>query len=53
MVNDLFTKHANGIKIIVASRFEETAVYPIYPTGAKTVKQKNKKPAFTQLKFSF
>ena len=29
LVNELFTKHAAGIKIVVASRFEETPVYTI------------------------
>jgi phosphoribosyl 1,2-cyclic phosphodiesterase len=29
LVQELFDQHANGIKIIVASRFEETAVYRI------------------------
>jgi len=29
LVNDLFTAHANGVKIIVASRYEETRLYAI------------------------
>lgn len=34
LVKKLFTPHANGTQIIVASRFEETPVYTIsYPEG--------------------
>jgi hypothetical protein len=29
LVHELFTRHADGTKIVVASRFEETAVYKI------------------------
>jgi phosphoribosyl 1,2-cyclic phosphodiesterase len=32
---DLFHQHADGTKIILASRFEETAVYPINPSDAR------------------
>jgi cysteine sulfinate desulfinase/cysteine desulfurase-like protein len=29
LVHKLFNKHANGVKMIIASRYEETAVYNI------------------------
>ena len=29
LVNDLFSTHANGTRVIVASRYEETPVYAI------------------------
>lgn len=33
LVQELFTQHANGTRIIVASRFEESAVFHITPTA--------------------
>ncbi len=39
MVQQLFKNHANGIEIIVASRYEQTAVYAIqHPAGFGAVK---------------
>lgn len=35
LVHELFSQHANGTEIVVASRYEETAVYHI--TGSKVV----------------
>jgi len=35
LVHELFSRHANGTEIIVASRYEETAVY--YVTGAHSM----------------
>jgi hypothetical protein len=29
LVNDLFSKHANGTRIVVASRYEETQVFKV------------------------
>lgn len=37
LVYELFSKHANGTEIVVASRYEETAVYHI--TGSKIVEK--------------
>jgi len=37
LVHELFNKHANGTEIIVASRYEETAVY--YVNGAHAVQE--------------
>lgn len=34
LVQDLFNQHANGTEIVVASRYQETAVYRIIPTGS-------------------
>jgi len=35
LVQDLFDKHANGVQIIVASRYEETALYQINGSKSK------------------
>lgn len=40
LVQKLFTKHAGSTKIIVASRYEETAVYKITSEGLKQQKRK-------------
>jgi hypothetical protein len=29
LVHDLFTKHANGVRIVVASRYEETELFSV------------------------
>ena len=34
LVNELFTGHADGTKIIVASRYEESAVFTIHQSGS-------------------
>lgn len=52
LVQKVFDENAEGVKIIVASRFEETAVYHIY--GTDNVALKNKAPVFaSQMSFSF
>ncbi|CAL1519312.1 Ribonuclease BN [Chitinophaga sp. MM2321] len=33
LVQELFDEHANGVKIVVASRYAETAVFQIHATG--------------------
>jgi hypothetical protein len=33
LVKDLFRKHANGARIVVASRYEETEVFCIRDSG--------------------
>ena len=35
LVQELFDQHANGVQIVVASRFGETAVYRIIPTNSE------------------
>jgi phosphoribosyl 1,2-cyclic phosphodiesterase len=35
LVQQLFNQHANGIKIILASRYNETALYHIYNSNSK------------------
>jgi phosphoribosyl 1,2-cyclic phosphodiesterase len=37
LVEELFTRHADGVKMIVASRFQETAVYHITSTNEPIV----------------
>jgi phosphoribosyl 1,2-cyclic phosphodiesterase len=52
LVSDLFNSHANGTKIVVASRFEETAVYKVEGHGIKyNLSRPDVKPA--QLQFAF
>lgn len=52
LVQKLFNENADGVKMIVASRFEETAVYHIYANDNFT--SKNKKHVFaSQMSFSF
>ena len=36
LVKELFQKHADGTKIIVASRDQETEIYTIFPGGKIT-----------------
>lgn len=51
VVRRLFEPHANGVKVIIASRFEETPVYPISVSGLE-IKRQLFKPA-PQLAFAF
>ena len=41
LVEDLFTPHASGTKIIVASRYKETSVYTIGETTQNIIPKKN------------
>jgi len=50
MVHELFQKHANGIEIIVASRYAETEVYHI--NGSAVVAQKPVNAPAGQMQFS-
>ena len=52
LVEELFSEHAGGVKIIVASRFEETAVFHIYAGDNFNLKH-NKQVSCPQLSFSF
>ena len=52
LVKNLFEQHADGVKMIIASRFEETAVYQIQENSSvSTATQLNR--IQTQLEFSF
>ncbi len=52
LVQDLFDENCNGVKIIVASRYEQTAVYHI--KGADNYKvRSNRIVSASQLSFSF
>lgn len=50
LVKDLFTQHAGETQIIVASRFEETAVYQVIPAkeAATVVKRPTVPPVYIQ-----
>ena len=58
LVQQLFNEHAGDTQIIIASRFEETAVYQVKPAGDTAsipLPQKadvpvNFKPVYTQLR---
>lgn len=52
LVKKLFDEHAEGVKMIVASRFEETAVYPIFG-GGNFNRRCEKQVLASQLSFSF
>ena len=50
LVNELFSQHANGTEIIVASRYEETAVYHI--DGSPAAMQQPVSVSVGQMQFS-
>jgi hypothetical protein len=50
LVERLFTQHADSVKMIVASRYEETAVYHITDPAITTTIQPYSSP---QLSFAF
>lgn len=52
LVQKLFDDHANGVKMIVASRFEETEVYDIYSADKRNFRA-GKSALAPQLSFSF
>ena len=52
LVQQLFDQHANGVKMIVASRYAETEVYYVTTPGKENLK-KNYKTSPAQLTFSF
>ena len=52
LVQQLFDQHANGVKMIVASRYAETEVYYVTTPGKENLK-KNYKTSSAQLTFSF
>lgn len=51
LVHSLFSSHAGGVQVIVASRFEETPVYYIEERHGATIAKKQMK--FSQLALSF
>jgi hypothetical protein len=53
LVEELFNAHAAGVKIIVASRFEETGVYHIGHSNANMPGSGNHYVSSPQLTFSF
>ena len=52
LVEQLFTQHASGVKIIIASRDEETAVYPVNNLNTPIIPMQTYFPS-QQLAFSF
>jgi phosphoribosyl 1,2-cyclic phosphodiesterase len=53
LVRELFTQHANGTEIVVASRYEETAVYHIYNSNISKVSSDQHFLSSSQLQLSF
>lgn len=54
LVQQLFDKHANGVKMIVLSRYEESSVYMISSSKeTKTISVSKKKTFVSQLKLLF
>jgi phosphoribosyl 1,2-cyclic phosphodiesterase len=53
LVKKLFDEHADGVTMIVASRFEETAVYKIENTGTVDLRHRRGLLPTGQLAFSF
>ncbi len=53
LVGELFTSHANGVNIVVASRYEETPVYCITAPGLKVKMPVMRSKATAQLAFAF
>ncbi|HTM91401.1 MAG TPA: MBL fold metallo-hydrolase [Flavisolibacter sp.] len=49
LVEELFTQHAEGVKMIVASRHEETAVYAITSTSNPLIHHHSVQPAQMEL----
>lgn len=53
LVGDLFNKHAGGVKMVVASRFQETPIYHISHTGNAPLRISQHSVASRQLSFAF
>jgi len=53
LVKDLFDAHAEGVEIIIASRYEETGLYHIQNSGSVYRNVKTVNEASKQLAFSF
>lgn len=53
LVKDLFDANAAGVEIIIASRYEETAVYHIQNSGSTYKNAKSTKVTSKQMVFSF
>jgi hypothetical protein len=53
LVNELFSTHAAGVKIIVASRYEATSVYAIKQEGLREEASLPRGVPFPQLEFAF
>jgi phosphoribosyl 1,2-cyclic phosphodiesterase len=52
LVKELFTQHANGVEVVVASRYEETPVYHI-TAGIESTKVVTRRTTAPQLAFEF
>ncbi len=53
LVQQLFNEHADGVKIIIASRYEETAVYHIHNSDNTNLSIKSSLTTSSQLSFRF
>jgi hypothetical protein len=53
LVQELFQAHAGPTKIILASRFEETAVYNVGNATGRQPVVNNHIPSVSQLQFAF
>jgi hypothetical protein len=53
LVKDLFNAHADGVEIIIASRYEETGLYHIQNSGSIHKNVKSAKVTSKQLTLSF
>jgi hypothetical protein len=51
-VHQLFTEHAQGIEIAVASRYEQTALYTIQPTTTRLVTTTKRKTLVPTMQLS-
>ena len=52
-MQQLFNEHADGVKMIVASRYQETAVYHICNSKNTDVPVNHHRVASSQLAFAF
>lgn len=53
LVEDLFSKNSEGVKMVVASRYQESAVYRIFPLSKIEPNNYDTHIAASQLQFSF
>jgi phosphoribosyl 1,2-cyclic phosphodiesterase len=53
LVKDLFNKHAGTVNMIVASRYQETDVYPINNIPVRNLRPSRKSVSTSQLAFAF
>jgi hypothetical protein len=53
IVAELFNAHAGDTKIIVTSRYEESAVYQVESSNQRSIPRQQKSITYSQLQFSF